>query len=176
MRGAGLMAEFESPEAMKHAAATLYSKGFRRMDAYAPYPVEGMDEAMGIPRSPIPRWVLGIGMLGAVLTYFVQFWVNAVDYPIVVGGRPLFSVPALVPITFELGVLSASFAAFFGLLGYARLPRLWSPEFEVEGFERATVDRYFVAIDARDPCFDWVESARELERLGALRVAELEAP
>jgi hypothetical protein len=171
----GLMAEYATPEALVAVVRRLHASGYRRVDAFTPYPVAGVEEALAIPRSSIPRWVLGAGLFGAAAAFLVQWWTNAVDYPILVGGRPLFSAPAWIPITFETAILCASLAAFLGLFAKARLPTLWHPVFEVEGFESAQVDGYWVMVGEDDPSFDAAATAAELERGGALRVVRVEA-
>ncbi|MEZ4333614.1 MAG: DUF3341 domain-containing protein [Myxococcota bacterium] len=139
--------EFESGEAALAAARRLREQGHARLELYSPYELEGADEALALERPRVlPRAVLIAGLSGAATAYAIQWYVDAVSYPIDVGGRPLHSAPAFVPITFEGGVLIAAFAAFFGLLRLARLPRLWQPVFEVAGFERASIDRFWLAL------------------------------
>lgn len=167
----GLLAEFESPEALTAAARRLREAGYSRLTAFTPFPVEDLEDELELPRTRIPLAALLAGVAGGGLAFLVQAWCNGLDYPLDVGGRPLFSWPAFVPITFELTVLGAAFAAFFGVLAASRLPRLWQPIFEVEGFERATIDRFFLGVDAADPRYAPDRLAAELSRLGALRVA-----
>jgi hypothetical protein len=171
----GLLAEFESPEALLAAARHLREAGLTRLTAFTPFPVEGLDEVLELRRTRIPLAVLLIGLAGGSLAFLFQYWANGLDYPLDVGGRPLFSWPTFVPITFETVVLFGSFAAFFGLLAASRLPRLWQPIFEVEGFERATIDRFFLGVDAADPRYRPDRLAALLPRLGALRVAAVPA-
>ncbi|HEX7128065.1 MAG TPA: DUF3341 domain-containing protein [Thermodesulfobacteriota bacterium] len=166
----GLLGEFASPEAMLQAVRRLRGLGYERLDTFSPHPVPGASRALGLPRSRLPRAVLVWGLVGAASGYLIQWWPNAVDYPLNVGGRPAHAVPAFVPITFELGILFAAFAALVTLLLRAGLPALWRPVFEAEGFERASIDRYFVGIDDADPRFDHERSARDLLEAGAARV------
>ena len=166
----GLLASFDTPEALLRAVRELRRRGYRRMDAFTPYPVEGLEQALGLSRSPLPKIVFPVAMTGAALAYLVQLWCNAYDYPINVGGRPLHSAPAFIPITFESGVLVSSLAGVFVFLILASLPRLHAPVDDVEGFERASLDRFWVAVDDRDPHFSAVELELELRELGALSV------
>lgn len=166
----GIMAEFASETALQHAVVRLQALGYEGVEIYSPYPVEGATGLMG-QRRPLLTWIVfWFGMAGAVAAFLVQWFVNAVDYPINVGGRPLFSLPAWVPIIFEMGVLAAGFTAFFGLLVATGLPRLWYPTFEVPGFESATVDGFWLSVDRRDPRFDPVGTRYDLEGLDPLRI------
>lgn len=164
----GFVAEYKTPEDLLRAIHELRARGYRRLDAFTPYPIKGMDEALNLPRSPINWMVLPLASLGAGVGYFVQWWCNAYDYPLNVGGRPLHSAPAFIPITFELGVLSAALGGVLLLLVLCRLPQLYSPLFDVPGFERATLDRFWVGIDERDPSFDEARIERDLRELGAI--------
>jgi len=160
------MAEFDSPDALARAYDHLRALGYERLSSFTPYPVRGV--LRRLPESRVPWLMLGAGLLGAGLGYLLEWWCNGYDYPIDVGGRPLHSVPAFIPIAFESGVLAASLTGFFAMLGFSGLPRLHHPVFEVDGFERASVDRFWIAIDDQDPSFDDGVSD-ELARMGALR-------
>jgi hypothetical protein len=166
----GLLAEFTEPEALVSAIRAMRDKGYEELDAYTPYPVEQAEEALHIRRTRLPFFIFAVGLSAAGGAYFLQWFLTAYLYPLNAGGRPPHMPLAYVPITFEMGVLFAAFAAFFGLLARARLVRLWDPVFEVEGFERASIDRFWLAVDARDARFDAETTARELDELGALRV------
>jgi hypothetical protein len=165
----GIMAEFLSPEAVLAAARASYDQGYRNMDAYSPIPVEGLAEAVGFRRNYIALVVLIGGMIGAVGGYFMQWFSAVVHYPIIVGGRPLHSWPAFIPITFELTVLMAAFAAVFGMLGLNGLPRPHHPVFNVPGFALASRSRFFLCIQSKDQKFHrhetrlWLESQRPRE-------------
>lgn len=172
---AGLFAEFDRLEALRHAGEELRALGYSRFELYLPFPDE-QSELAGHPRRPLLRWfVLAAGLVGGAAGYLVQWYCNAVDYPINVGGRPLHSAPAFVFITFESTILLAALMTFAALLVSARLGRLWDPVFEVEGFERATTDRFWVELAADDPRFDRLSSRGDLERLQPLRIVEQEA-
>jgi hypothetical protein len=167
----GLAAEFADAGDLLAAATELRRLGYREIDAFTPHPIEGMDEALHLRRSSL-NWVIFLIGIGAALGGFLLMaWCNAIDYPINVGGRANFAVPAFIPITFESGVLAAGVSAFVILFWVLGLPRLAHPIFRVPGFERASIDRYFLAVDARDVNLDPVTTVEDLQRVGALRVA-----
>jgi hypothetical protein len=170
----GLMAEFDSPETLLEAARRAFAEGFRKMDAYSPFPVDGLAEAIGFHRTRVPLIVLIGGILGCVGGFYLQYWVAVIHYPINIGGRPLNSWPAFIPITFELTVLVAALAAFFGVLALNRLPMPYHPAFNVERFELASRNRFFLCIEATDPKFDVERTRRFLEGIGSLGTHEVE--
>ena len=167
---AGVLAEFADPEALKRAAAGVRDRGFKCFDCYTPYAVHGLDRAMGLRPSILGWLVTGAGACGLVTALTMQWWMNAVDYPIVVSGKPLFSLPAFVPVMFELTVLFSAFMTFFGMLALNRLPRPHHPVFSSDRFARATDDGFFLSIEARDPKFDVQATRRLLESLGGTHV------
>jgi hypothetical protein len=150
----GLMAEFETPQAILEATRRAHEAGYRDMDAYTPYPVEGLATELGLPTTSVPFVVLVAGLVGAAAGFFMQWWPNVVDYPMNVGGRPHNSWPVFIPITFEVLILVASFAALLGMLFLNGLPRPHHPVFNVPRFDRASQDRFFLCIEATDPKFD----------------------
>ncbi|HEX4143628.1 MAG TPA: DUF3341 domain-containing protein [Pirellulales bacterium] len=150
----GLMAEFETAEQILHATRSAWQAGYRDLDAYSPYPVEGLARGLGMRQTRIPSVVLIGGLTGGTVGFLMQYFALGVDYPLNVGGRPYNSWPVFIPITFEVLVLVASFAAFLGMLFLNGLPRLHHPVFNVPGFERASQDRFFLCIEAVDPRFD----------------------
>jgi len=150
----GLLAEFADHEALLSASHRTFEAGYRQIDAFSPYPVHGLDEAVGVKRTRLPYLVLGCGLLGATLGMSLQYWVSAVEYPLNVGGRPFFSWLSFVPITFECGILFASFSAAIGMLWANKLPMPYHPLFNVESFARASQDRFFLCIESTDPTFD----------------------
>ena len=170
----GLMAEFENPHALLSAVEQARAEGYRRMDAYTPFPVDGLAEALGFRRTWVPFIALIGGVVGAMGGYLLQYYLMAVDYPLNVGGRPLNSWPAFIPVTFELTVLLAALAAVLGMLALSGLPMPYHPVFNVQRFARATRDRFFLCIEATDPRFDGVTTKRFLERLGAQGVMEVD--
>lgn len=167
---AGLLAEFESSDALLDAARAMRRAGFSVMDAFTPFAVGEINEILEIPRSRVPIYCLGAGILGGGYAYLIQYWMNAFDYALNVGGRPLGSVPAFIPPTFEGTVLLASLMALVSFLAFAGLPQVSSPIFTVDGFERASVDRFFLGLEATDPRYDAELAIRVLHRAGALRV------
>jgi hypothetical protein len=171
----GLMAEFTTAELLLDAARRAQNAGYRRVDAFAPFPIEGLAEAVGSHRTRLPLLVLCGGILGGCSGYFLQYYAAAVSYPINVGGRPLNSWPAFVPITFEMTILFAAFAAVFGMLAMNGLPTLYHPVFNVPRFELASQDRFFLCIEARDAMFDREQTRKFLETLNPYEVSEIES-
>ncbi|MBV8889156.1 MAG: DUF3341 domain-containing protein [Alphaproteobacteria bacterium] len=170
----GVIAVFETAEAAVEAARRLRALGFRALEAYTPYPVEELDAVMPLRRrSLLPLLIFAGAIIGACCGYFIQYWAEALDYPINVGGRPYNSWPAFVVSTFEVTVLFALAAGFFGLLASCRLPRLYHPIFAAEGFERASRDRFVLCIEASDPSYQSGLLRRTFERCGATRIAEV---
>jgi hypothetical protein len=168
----GLLAEFESGEALVEAARQARSAGYHNMNAYSPLPVEGLSSALGQKPTRLPWLVLLGGLLGGSLGYAMLYYASVISYPINVGGRPLHSWPAFIPITFEMTVLGGAFAAFLGMLAVNGLPHPYHPLFNVPEFSLASRDRFFLCIQSRDPLFQIVETRRFLEQLGA-RVHEV---
>jgi mono/diheme cytochrome c family protein len=169
----GLVAELTSAEAALAAVRALRAQGYRHLHAYAPHPVPGLSEALALPRSRLP-WVVGAAAVaGGVLAYGVQWWTVARDYPLRVSGFAPHTVVTQIPIVFETAVLAGAVTGFVALLLTLGLPRLWQPLFELEGFERAQIDRFFVAVSARDPAFGWQVTAAHLAALGPIRVASV---
>jgi len=159
----GIMAEFKTPEALMEAVRAAKRAGYTRIDAFSPFPLSDLAKELGIRTSAIP-WIATLaGLTGGVIQYASQYWMNAVDYPLNVGGRPLHSWPAFIPASLIVAILWAGAATLIGLLVILQLPRLHHPVFAVPGFERASEDRFFLCILQDDPKFD---SAAILEVLG----------
>jgi hypothetical protein len=171
----GLLAEFRSAEALLDAARAVRAHGYAGFEAYTPFPVEGLDELVGMKRNHVPLLALAGGIAGGAGTYFLQWYSAVVDYPINVGGRPLHSWPAFVPATFEITILGAALAAALGMLVLNGLPRLYHPLFAVEEFELATRNRFFLCLPARDAAFDLERSGALLRGLDPLLVREVPA-
>ena len=150
----GLIAEYDTPEQVLVAAEAARKAGYTRMDAYTPHPVEGMDDALGLPPTNLGFVVLAMGLFGAAAGYFLQWYSAAVFYPLNIGGRPLHDWPTYVVITFEVSVLLTAFTAGLYMLARNGLPRPYHPVFNTPGFERATRDGYYLCIEAVDPRFD----------------------
>lgn len=157
----GYLAEFEQPGDLIDAAERVRDAGYRNWDCHTPFPLHGLDGAMGIRGTRLPLLVLGGGLVGLTLAMTMQWWMNAVDYPFMISGKPFFGVPAAVPVGFELTVLLSALTTFFGMWGLNLLPQHHHPLFNSERFKRATADRFFISIEASDPKFH-VEKTREL--------------
>jgi ActD protein len=171
----GLMAEFGEPGAVVAAARKAHEAGYRRMDAYSPYPVEELSEALGWhTRGRLPKIVLSGGLLGAAIGYGFQYYVAVIAYPLNVGGRPLHSWPSFIPVTFETAVLFAALSAVLGMLALNGLPRPYHPVFNTPNFALATTDRFFLCIESADPLFNPDETRRFLQGLNPKEVTEVE--
>jgi hypothetical protein len=170
----GLIAEFEDHEELLAATRAAYREGYREMDAFSPFPVEGLAEALGSHYTAVPLIALMGGMLGGLGGYFMEWISMARLYPLNVGGRPLNSWPNFIPVTFELTVLIAALSAFSAVLLLNRLPQPHHPVFNVPEFRRASIDRFFLCIEAEDPKFDLRATRRFLEGLKAAKVTEVE--
>lgn len=169
----GLLAEFTTPEDVVAAAKRAYEEGYRKLDAYSPYPVEDLAESIGFTRNRMPTIVLIGGLTGAATALGMMYFSAVIHYPINVGGRPLASWPSFVPITFELTVLFASLSAVLGMLGLNGLPKPYNPLFNVPGFALASRDRFFLCIQADDPRFDREGTKLFLEGLGPKTIDEV---
>jgi hypothetical protein len=161
----GLMAEFDEPTRLVAAAAHARREGYRCMDAYSPFPIEELNEALGMHHSRLPLIVLIGGLCGCIGGYALQYWVSAMAYPINVGGKGYHSWPAFIPITFECTILVAALSAVFGMLALNRLPMPYHPVFNVPRFALASRNRFFLCIEAKDPKFDLEATRRFLEAL-----------
>jgi Protein of unknown function (DUF3341) len=170
----GLMAEFDNPTSLVNATSRTYREGYRRMDAFTPFPVDGLSQALGLQRTRVPLIVFLGGIAGCLGGFFLQYYISVIYWPINVGGRPFNSWPAFIPVTFELTVLCAALAAFFGMLALNGLPRPHHPVFNVPRFELASRDRFFLYIEAIDPNFNLAETRKFLESLGAREVSNVE--
>lgn len=170
----GLLAEFDSAEHVLDAAKRAYADGYRKLEAYSPFPVEGLDEAIGFHRSRVPLIVLLGGIAGGLTGFGMECFSAMYHYPINVGGRPLFSWPAFIPVTFELTVLFAAFSAVLGMLALNGLPKPYHPLFNVERFVLHGHDRFFLCVEATDPKFNREMTKRFLEGLQPKGVYEVE--
>jgi hypothetical protein len=166
----GLLAEFDDPTSLVAAAASARTAGYRRMDAYSPFPIEELHEALGSHHTRLPLIVLIGGLLGCIGGYALQYWASAIAYPLNVGGKPLHSWPAFIPVTFECTILGAALSAVLGMLALNGLPMPYHPVFNVARFALASRNQFFLCIEARDPQFDLEETRRFLETLNPREV------
>lgn len=170
----GLVAEFDSPQALMSGVKKAYQSGYRRMDAYSPFPIEGLAEAMGFTHNRLPLLVLIGGVVGLVGGYALAYWTSVIDYPINVAGRPFHSWPAFLPVVFETTVLVAAFTAVFGMLALNGLPQPYHPVFNAPNFALASKDRFFLVIETADLLFDAAKTREFLEGLDTRQVSEVE--
>ena len=171
----GVMAEFRNPEELIGAIGAAKAAGFSKLDAYTPYPIEKVLDALDLHHSKVPLLTLGAAIFGAVAVFSFAYWASAIDYPLNIGGRPLNSWPAFIPATFEGAVFHGGLAAALGMLVLNGLPRPHHPVFEVKRFvEHASKDGYFLLVEAEDPQFDVSAVRRLLEGLGPVEVNDLE--
>lgn len=173
-RPAGVLAEFENVTQLMRAARRVRDEGYTRWDCYTPFPVHGLNRAMGLHDTKLPWVVMLAGVAGTTTALLMQWWMNAVNYPLVIGGKPLFSLPANIPITFELTVLFAAICAFAGMFAFNDLPRFYHPTFRSERFRRVTTDRFFIAIESADERFDAGRTEELLRSVGSVHVERLE--
>ena len=170
----GLLAEFEDVPTLLHACEAVRDAGYTRWDAHTPFPVHGLNDAMGLQPTKLPMFVFAAGLTGCSGFLLLQWWTNAVDYAFNISGKPFFSIPANIPVTFEGTILLAALTAFIGMLIANKLPHWYHPVFRSHRFLRATNDRFFISIEQRDPGFDHGSTRGLLESLGAIGVEALE--
>ena len=166
----GLMAEFDDPNALVSATHQAFREGYRRMDAYSPFPIEELHEALGAHHTRLPLIVLIGGIIGCLGGYGLQYWVSTMAYPLNIGGKPLHSWPAFIPVTFECTILVAALSAVLGMLALNGLPMPYHPVFNVPRFALASRNRFFLCIEGTDPKFDPGETRKFLEQLSAREV------
>jgi hypothetical protein len=171
----GLMAEFDNPTSLVAAADRARLAGYTAMDAYTPFPIEELDEALGLKANRLPLITLLGGIFGGIGGYGLQYWTQAIAWPMNIGGRPFNSWPHYIPVTFECTVLGASLAAFVGMLALNGLPKPYHPVFNVPAFDRASRDRFFLCIESMDPKFDRHATESFLKGLHPLGVSEVAA-
>src|SRR5579871_1479547 len=169
----GVMAEFDSPTALVNAARAAREKGYRKLDAYSPFPIEELTDALHLHKNKLPLIVLCGGILGGLSGYLLQYYVTVWYFPINIGGRPLHSWPSYIIITFEMTILFAALSAVFGLLGLCGLPMPYHPAFNVPRFALASRNRFFLCIESEDPMFDHDRTSEFLETLEPKEVSEV---
>jgi hypothetical protein len=173
-RVALVLAQFDTAADVIHAAAKVRDAGYNCWDTHTPFPIHGMDKAMGLPDSRVGWLVLGGALTGLTAGFAMMWWMNGVDYPTVVGGKPPFTTPSMVPVLFELTVLFSSFAAVFGMFGLNKLPRHHHPIFESDRFRSVSDDKFFISIEAEDPKFNADKVRSLFEGANAKHVEVLE--
>src|SRR5471030_2335455 len=167
----GLMAEFDDPQSLVTATTRAREEGYRRMDAYSPFPIEELHEALGSHHTRLPLIVLIGGLVGGIGGYLLQYWVSVIAYPVNIGGKPMHSWPAFIPVTFECTILAAALSCVLGMLALNGLPMPYHPVFNVPRFALASRNRFFLCIESKDPKFD-VEATRHfLETLDPKEVS-----
>lgn len=170
----GIMAEFEGPNELVHAARRTYEAGYRRINGYSPYPIEELSEAVGFTHTSLPLIVFIGGVLGGIGGFLMQYWIEVINYPINVGGKPFNSWPAFIPITFECTVLAAAFSAVLGMLILNKLPQPYHPVFNAPNFAMATRDRFFLVVEANDPKYSHAAVVELFKSLNAQEIIEVE--
>ncbi len=171
----GLLAEFDNPDDLLEAARRAHQAGYTRLDAFTPFPVEGLADAIGFHKTSVPLIVLIGGLIGCAGGFLLQYYPNVVGYPLNIGGRPYNSWPSFIPITFELTILCAALSCVFGMLALNGLPTPYHPVFNVARFALATRNRFFLCIKARDPKFNPKETREFLAGLKAREVCDIES-
>lgn len=169
----GVVAEFNDPQTLLDAAVAVREKGYTSVDAFSPFPIHGLAEAIGFHKSRLSMIVLTMGILGGIGGFFMQWYANVVSYPLNIGGKPLNSWPAWIPITFECTILLAALGAVFGMLALNGLPMPYHPVFNVRRFDSASRDKFFLVIQARDPRFRVEEARQFLQTLGPREVTDV---
>jgi hypothetical protein len=171
----GILARFDNPAKLIEAARKVRDSGYKKFDCHSPFPIHGMDQAMGLKRSPL-GWMVGLAaLIGTSGALALQWWTSTIDYPLNISGKPLFSYQAYVPVTFALGVLFSAVAALIGMLALNGLPRYHHPVFFSKKFSRVTDDGFFISIEADDSKFDEKQTAEFLRSIGGLDVEVLHA-
>jgi len=168
-----ILAEFDSPTSLYQAAEKVRDAGYKEFDCHSPFPIHGMDDAMGIKRSPLGYIVFGIGSLGLSGALLLMWWTSAIDYPLVISGKPFFSLPAFIPITFALTVLTSALTATFGMIAINQLPRLVHPVFSSERFGKFSDDGFFVSIESNDKKYDENKTVEFLKSIGGKHIEVL---
>ena len=169
----GILAEFDSSTDLVYAAKAAYAAGYRKMDAYSPFPIEEASDAIGFHTSRVPLIVLLGGLLGGLSGYGLQYWINVISYPLNIGGKPYNAWPAFIVPTFEMTILFAGLAGVLGMFALNGLPMPYHPLFNVDRFSAVTRDKFFLCVEAADPKFDVVDTQRFMESLKPLSISEV---
>lgn len=171
----GIIAEFENPQSLLDAAEKVRDKGYKKFDCHSPFPVHGMDKAMGLKRSPLGYIVGSLALFGLIIGLHMQWYANVYEYPFIISGKPVFSFQSYAPVGFGMAVLIGAFAAFFGMLVLNRLPRLFQPMFFSERFKKFSDDAFFISIESTDKMFDKNETRSFLETIGGKNIEILKS-
>lgn len=169
-----LVAEYETPEQLTEAAELARAAGLKKMDAYSPFPIHGLSEAIGFRDTKVPWTVFACGLLGTTWGYSLEYWTSVIDYPLNVGGKPLNSIPAFIPVAYEATILTAGLSAAIGMFIYNRLPKPYHSIFNAKNFERASQDRFFLAVEMTDPRFNEANVRDLMLQAGAVEVSVCE--
>jgi Protein of unknown function (DUF3341) len=169
----GLMAEFDNPTDLLKAARATYAAGYRNIDAYTPYPIEELADVIGFTKTRVPLICLLGGILGGLSGYLLQYWINNINYPLNIGGRPFHSWPAFIIVTFEMTILFGGLSAVIGMLGLNGLPAPYHPVFNNPRFSAVSRDRFFLCIEAADPQFDPASARQFLSAFNTVDIAEV---
>jgi hypothetical protein len=170
----GVLAEFANPAELLHAAQALHKQGYRKFETWSPFPVHGMDDAMGLSGSKVPWITLGGGLTGLTIGLLLQWWTGSVDYPLVIAGKPYFAWQFALPVTFELSILLSAFGTVFGMFALNGLPRPYHPLDRVADFKRVTDDKFFISVEVTDPLYDEDKTHALLAELGGMNVKTVE--
>ena len=166
----GILAQFPNPESLYHGCEKVRDAGFKYWDAHTPFPVHGLEKAMGLKASPLAWIVLCMALLGGSSIFLLQYWTSAIDYPLVISGKPLNSWPAFIPVTFEFTILFSALGCVFGMLGLNQLPKLFHPLFRIENFMKVTDDGFFISLEVKDKKFDPQIIEAWLKDIGAINI------
>jgi hypothetical protein len=170
----GVLAEFANPAELLHAAQKLNDLGYKKFETWSPFPIHGMDDAMGLSGSKVPWITLGGGLTGLSIGLLLQWWTGAVDYPLVIAGKPYFAWQFALPVTFELSILLSAFGTVFGMFALNMMPRPYHPLDNVPAFRRVTDDKFFLSIEVSDPLFDMEKTKALLSELGGTGITDVE--
>ncbi|HUM05863.1 MAG TPA: DUF3341 domain-containing protein [Terriglobales bacterium] len=169
----GLMAEFDSPQELLDAAHKAHTAGYKKIDAYSPFPIEGLADAIGFHKNYVPLVTLIGGIIGGLSGYALQYYVHVISYPLNIGGRPFHSWPSFIIVTFEMTILFGGLAAVFGMLALNGLPQPYHPVFNVAEFAKASENKFFLVVDASDPHYDAADTRAFLKGLGPRAISEV---
>jgi len=169
----GLMAEFDTPQGLLDAAHAAHKAGYKKLDAYSPFPIEGLADAIGFHKNMVPFVTLVGGIIGGLSGYLLQYYVHVISYPVNIGGRPFHSWPSFIIVTFEMTILFGGLSAVFGMLALNGLPQPYHPVFNVAEFAKASENKFFLLVEASDPEYDPADTRNFLKSLGPRAISEV---